>query len=94
MTTLIIVESPAKATKIQKMFNNKYVVKSSFGHLRNLRGKNKGVDVTKNFKPNYIITKKKEYNTLKKYIKNAKNIILATDEDREGEAIAQYCRYI
>ena len=45
MTTLIIVESPAKAVKIQKMLNNKYIVKSSFGHLRNLKGKNKGVNV-------------------------------------------------
>ena len=88
MTTLIIVESPAKAVKIQKMLNNKYIVKSSFGHLRNLKGKNKGVDVQNNFKPVFEITKRKEYNSLKKAVKQANKVILATDEDREGEGIA------
>ena len=86
--TLIIVESPAKAIKIQKMLNNKYIVKSSFGHLRNLKGKNKGVNVDDNFSPNFEITKKKEYNSLKKAVKNSNKVILATDEDREGEGIA------
>ena len=85
---LIIVESPAKAIKIQKMLGNKYLVKSSFGHLRNLKGKNKGVLIEKNFKPVFTITKKKEYNTLKSCFKKAKKVVLATDEDREGEAIA------
>jgi DNA topoisomerase-1 len=88
MTSLIIVESPAKAVKIQKMLNGKYVVKSSFGHLRNLKGKNKGVDVKNNFAPIFEITKKKQYNSLKKAIKASSKVILAMDEDREGEGIA------
>ena len=65
MSTLIIVESPAKAKKIQKMLGSKYLVKSSFGHLRNLKGKNEGVIVEKNFKPVFNITKRKEYSSLK-----------------------------
>tara|TARA_B110000037_G_scaffold119830_1_gene136960 strand:+ start:404 stop:2749 length:2346 start_codon:yes stop_codon:yes gene_type:complete len=88
MSILIIVESPAKAVKIQKMLGKNYIVKSSFGHLRNLKGKNKGVDVKNNFQPKYEITKRKEYNSLKKAIKSSSKVILATDEDREGEGIA------
>ena len=88
MSILLIVESPAKAKKIQKMLSKEYIVKSSFGHLRNLKGKNKGVNIDNNFKPVYEITKKKEYNSLKSYVKKAKKVILATDEDREGEGIA------
>ena len=88
MSTLIIVESPAKAKKIQKMLGSKYLVKSSFGHLRNLKGKNEGVIVEKNFKPVFNITKRKEYSSLKSCFKKSNKVILATDEDREGEAIA------
>jgi len=86
--TLLIVESPAKAKKIQKMLSSKYIVSSSFGHLRNLKGKNKGVDVNNNFKPIYEITKRKEYNSLKSAVKSADKVMIATDEDREGEGIA------
>ena len=62
MSTIVVVESPAKAVKIQKMLGKNYIVKSSFGHLRNLKGKNKGVDVANNFKPIFEITKRIMYN--------------------------------
>ena len=88
MSTIVVVESPAKAVKIQKMLGKNYIVKSSFGHLRNLKGKNKGVDVANNFKPIFEITKRKEYKALKSAISSGSKVILASDEDREGEAIA------
>lgn len=87
---LVIVESPAKAKTIEKFLGKDYVVKSSFGHIRDLSKKNLGIDVEKGFKPEYIINedKKKVVDELKKDSATAKNIWLASDEDREGEAIA------
>tara|TARA_B100000780_G_scaffold276552_1_gene245347 strand:- start:1136 stop:3391 length:2256 start_codon:yes stop_codon:yes gene_type:complete len=91
MKYLIIVESPAKANKIEKFlknFNgNNYIVKSSFGHIRDLEKKKLGVDVENNFKPTYKITNQKIVKELKKYKTIVDKIIIASDEDREGEAI-------
>lgn len=87
---LFIVESPAKAKTISGFLGNDYIVKSSVGHIRDLVGSDKGVDVNNNFKPNYEISddKKQIVAELKKLAKNADMVLLATDEDREGEAIA------
>ena len=87
---LIIVESPTKAKVISKFLGKKYKVLSSFGHVRDLPKSELGIDTEKNFAPKYIIPTKarKTANELKKAAKEADLIILATDEDREGEAIA------
>jgi DNA topoisomerase-1 len=88
MKILIIVESPAKANKIQSFLGNNYIVKSCKGHIRDLGKDNMGIDVNNNFNPNYIITKFKEVNDLINSQKFCKEVILASDLDREGEAIA------
>lgn len=87
---LIIVESPTKAKTIQKFLGGDYRVLSSFGHVRDLPKRKLGVDVEKDFTPEYVIpTKaKKTISTLKKATAKDTKTILATDEDREGEAIA------
>ncbi len=87
---LVIVESPTKAKTIQKFLGSKYKILSSFGHVRDLPKSKIGVDVEKNFEPSYIIpTKaKKVVTALKKEAAKADEVILATDEDREGEAIS------
>ncbi|HYX07211.1 MAG TPA: type I DNA topoisomerase [Bacteroidales bacterium] len=87
---LVIVESPAKAKTIEKFLGSKFSVTSSFGHIRDLSKKNLGIDIQNNFKPDYIISddKKKVVTELKKRAKEAKMVWLASDEDREGEAIA------
>ncbi len=90
MKSLVIVESPTKAKTIQKFLGSDFIIKSSFGHVRDLPKRELGVDVENGFKPKYIIpTKaKKVVADLKKESKNADVTILATDEDREGESIA------
>ena len=87
---LVIVESPTKARTISRFLGSDFIVESSYGHVRDLPKSNLGIDVEKNFEPHYIIPLKsrKNVNKLKKEAKTAKKIILATDEDREGEAIA------
>ncbi len=87
---LVIVESPAKAGTIQKFLGKDFVVKSSFGHIRDLHTSELGIDVENDFKPNYVIPadKKKVVSELKKAAKEAKTVWLASDEDREGEAIS------
>ncbi len=87
---LVIVESPAKAKTIEKFLGKDYKVKSSFGHVRDLAKKNFGIDVEHNFEPEYIILpdKKKIITELRKEVKSADKVLLASDEDREGEAIA------
>ncbi|MGB9746391.1 MAG: type I DNA topoisomerase [Bacteroidales bacterium] len=87
---LVIVESPAKAKTIEKFLGKDFLVKSSFGHIRDLSKKNLGIDIEHNFKPEYIISddKKKVVAELKKLVREAKLVWLASDEDREGEAIA------
>ena len=87
---LVIVESPAKAKTIEGFLGKEYTVKSSFGHVRDLSKNDLGVDVLNDFKPNYIISqdKKKIVSELKKLASTAEIIWLASDEDREGEAIS------
>ncbi|MFT3917979.1 type I DNA topoisomerase [Cloacibacterium sp.] len=86
---LVIVESPAKAKTIQKYLGNDFEVKSSFGHIRDLPKKGMGIDLT-NFTPDYEVSadKKKLVTELKAAVKKADTVWLASDEDREGEAIA------
>ena len=87
---LVIVESPAKAKTIQKYLGKDYTVKSSFGHIRDLQDKKLSVDVADGFKPEYVVpaNKKKVVSELKKAAEAAKLVWLASDEDREGEAIS------
>ncbi len=87
---LIIVESPTKASTISKFLGKDYKVESSYGHIRDLPKSKLGVDVEKSFEPQYVIPTKsrKRVNQLKKEAAAATAVILATDEDREGEAIA------
>ncbi|MBI2356117.1 MAG: type I DNA topoisomerase [Candidatus Doudnabacteria bacterium] len=88
--SLVIVESPTKAKTISRFLNNQYEVQASFGHIRDLPTSKMGVDIEHNFEPTYVIPPKakKRVAELKKLAKDAEEIILATDEDREGEAIA------
>ncbi len=90
MKTLLIVESPAKAKTIEKLLGPNYVVKSSFGHIRELAKENFGVDIENDFRPNYkiISEKSKQINELISTAKKVDKVLLAADEDREGEAIA------
>src|SRR3954469_4450980 len=87
---LVIVESPAKAKTIEGFLGEGYIVKSSFGHVRDLAKKGLGVDIENKFSPNYEISpdKAKIVSELKALAKKADVIWLATDEDREGEAIS------
>jgi DNA topoisomerase-1 len=87
---LVIVESPAKAKTIEKFLGKDFRVISSFGHIRDLSKKNLGIDIGKDFKPDYEIPKEKAkvVSELRKAASEAKNIWIASDEDREGEAIA------
>jgi DNA topoisomerase-1 len=87
---LVIVESPAKAKTIENFLGKDFIVKSSFGHVRDLSKKNFGVEIDNNYSPQYIVSedKKKVVAELKKLAKDSGIVWLATDEDREGEAIA------
>ena len=87
---LVIVESPAKAKTIERFLGKTFTVKSSFGHIRDLAKKNLGIDVDGGFAPQYIVPadKKKIVKELKSLAKESTMVWLATDEDREGEAIA------
>lgn len=87
---LVIVESPAKAKTIEKFLGKAYTVKSSFGHIRDLKKKGLGIDIENGFLPQYEISsdKKKTVSELTSAAKTAKTVWLASDEDREGEAIA------
>ncbi len=89
-SNLVIVESPAKAKTIEKFLGSNYTVMSSIGHIRDMPKKDMGIDLENNYKPTYKISsdKKKVVTELKKSVKAADNVFLATDEDREGEAIA------
>lgn len=91
---LVIVESPAKAKTIEKFLGKDYVVKSSFGHIRDLPKKGLNIDIEKGFKPTYEISadKKKVVAELKKAAAGSE-VWLASDEDREGEAIAWHLAY-
>ena len=89
MAKLLIVESPAKAKTIEKFLGKDYIVKSSFGHIRDLSKKDLGINIDDEFRPVYEIPgdKKKVVDELTKLAKS-KTVWLASDEDREGEAIA------
>ena len=90
MKTLIIVESPTKAKTLKGFLGAHFDVQSSFGHVRDLPKSDLAVDIENNFAPKYVIIPKarKTVNQLRERAEKSKNIILATDEDREGEAIA------
>lgn len=94
MKSLVIVESPAKSKTISKMLGNDYIVKSSFGHIRDLPESKIGVDIDDNFKPTYVAMpkSKKVIADLKKAVSEVGHIYLATDLDREGEAIAWHLK--
>ncbi|MGZ3858034.1 MAG: type I DNA topoisomerase [Flavisolibacter sp.] len=87
---LLIVESPAKAKTIEKILGSEFEVKSCYGHIRDLEKDDMGIDVKNNFKPRYIVPeeKRKVVSDLKQLAKKSKEVWLATDEDREGEAIS------
>ncbi len=89
-SNLVIVESPAKAKTIEKFLGKDFLVKSSNGHIRDLAKKDFGIDIANKFEPNYVINpeKKKIVSELKKLAKKSTMVWLASDEDREGEAIA------
>lgn len=87
---LVIVESPAKAKTIEKILGKDFEVRSCFGHIRDLEKDDMGIDIENNFKPKYVIPEDKEkvVKELKKLAKDTDEVWLATDEDREGEAIS------
>ena len=89
-SNLVIVESPAKAKTIEKFLGKDFKVASSYGHIADLPTNELGVDIDKDFSPKYIVSseKKKVVSELKSLVKKMKMVWLASDEDREGEAIA------
>ncbi len=90
MTKLVIVESPTKAKTLSKILGPDYDIQASMGHIRDLPTKDIGIDTKHDFTPTYEVPEKakKNLNILKKALKSAKEVVLATDPDREGEAIA------
>ncbi len=94
LKNLVIVESPAKAKTIEGFLGKDFTVASSYGHIRDLEKKNYGIDIENKFKPKYIISdeKKSVVKELKKLSKNAETVWLASDEDREGEAISWHLK--
>ncbi len=91
---LVIVESPAKAKTIEKFLGKDFVVKSSYGHIRDLSKNNISIDIENNFEPKYEIPKEKikTINELRKFVEYADIVWLASDEDREGEAISWHLK--
>lgn len=87
---LVIVESPAKAKTIEKFLGKDFLVKSSYGHIRDLEKKGFGIDISNNYQPQYIISpeKRKIVEELRQFAASSSSVWLASDEDREGEAIA------
>src|SRR4030095_4643147 len=87
---LLIVESPAKAKTIEKILGGDFEVKSCYGHIRDLEKDDMGIDINNNYKPRYIVPDKKQrvVKELKQLAKKSDEVWLATDEDREGEAIS------
>ena len=93
---VVIVESPAKANTIEKYLGEDFLVTSSYGHIRDLKKKDKGIDIENNYTPHYIIPeeKKARVKELKKLSDKSETVWLATDEDREGEAIAWHLKEV
>jgi DNA topoisomerase I len=91
---VVIVESPAKASTIEKFLGDDFLVTSSYGHIRDLKKKDMGIDVENNYSPHYIIPedKKARVKEIKKLSDKSETVWLATDEDREGEAIAWHLK--
>src|SRR5215203_4706357 len=87
---LLIVESPAKAKTIEKILGGDFEVKSCYGHIRDLQKDDMGIDIKNNYRPKYIVPEDKEkvVKELKQLAKKSDEVWLATDEDREGEAIS------
>ncbi len=96
MSNLVIVESPAKAKTIKKYLGKDYDVIASMGHVRDLPNARLSVDIKNNYEPNYTIIKGKEslVKDIKKHAENSDKVFLATDPDREGEAISWHLAYI
>ena len=94
--SLVIVESPSKAKTIAKFLGSKYKVVASVGHVRDLPKSKLGIDIENNFEPQYISIRGKGdvIKALKKEAKTADKIYLATDPDREGEAISWHIAYL
>ena len=90
--TVVILESGSKVKKVQSFLGADYIVTACYGHIRDLDSKKMNIDIDDNFKPNYTITndKKQIVSNIKKLYKQHKNILLATDLDREGESIAHH----
>ena len=93
---LVIVESPTKAKTIENFLGKGYFVTSCMGHIRDLQKKDFGIDLENNYQPKYVISpdKRKIVTELKKLAKEAKTVWLASDEDREGEAIAWHLKEV
>ena len=93
---LVIVESPAKSKTIEKFLGPNYVVKASMGHLRDLPKSQMGIDIEHDFTPRYsnLVTRKKVIDELVSYADESSAVLLATDPDREGEAISWHLAYI
>ena len=93
---LVIVESPAKSKTLTKILGDEYLVKSSIGHIRDLPAKGLGIDIKKDFEPTYeiMVGKEKVVDELNDFAKLAKKVYLASDPDREGEAIAWHLEQI
>ncbi|GAH47580.1 unnamed protein product, partial [marine sediment metagenome] len=96
MKNLVIVESPAKARTLSKLLGANYSLKASMGHVRDLPKSGLGVDIEKGFAPKYVVlrAKSKIVNELKKAAKDASAVYLATDPDREGEAISWHLQKV
>src|SRR5689334_12629929 len=96
MKNLVVVESPTKAKTISKFLGDDYVIKFSMGHVMDLPKSKMGIDIPNKFAPQYeIVTDKKPIIAeLKKLAKDAEEILLATDPDREGEAIASHIKEV
>ena len=96
MQNLVVVESPTKARTLQKFLGDEYQIEASMGHVRDLPKAELGVDIEHNFEPKYVIPrdKTKKVNELKKIAKEASTLWLASDPDREGEAIAWHIAQI
>ena len=94
--TLVIIESPSKSTTIKKILGNDYIIEASYGHIRDLPPKVLGFDIENNFKPSFAVIpeKQKVVDTLNKIAKSADKIYLASDPDREGEAIAWHVKEV
>ena len=93
---LLIIESPGKIKKISSLLGDKYIIKASIGHIRDLDKDNISIDIDNNFKPNYIVSadKTKVVKELKDIVSKDIKIIIATDNDREGEGIAEGLRQV